>query len=350
MHVNAETRDGSVRSVAVWDERIERRTRDAYLSALVAGDRDQCLFMSNVLAGRGVTAAELVRELYAPAQIAIGEMWQQGLVSVAEEHVATSITEDCIMEVVSPPAGRTRVGRILLAGSEGDGHTLAVRMVAGVWRALGWDVVTISPTLPADDLAVMAHGDASAVAGVSCSMTSNLVGAWHTISALRVAGLRVIVGGRAFDRDPALALRLGADAYAADPVEASDLVRRWLPEPGPLSREPALAAELPEIDRVWSAIPRIVEDALVLAHDLGPVDVEVDVLRDDLTLVARSATSAALVGDPRIFAEHLEWYRDGAAARALDEGVADILAAAVDRMLPAGSTAVRGGMAAAFSR
>jgi methanogenic corrinoid protein MtbC1 len=347
--VNADTRD-VVLSDAVKDARIDRPTRDSFLGALLSGDREQCLSISSGLVGRGVGAGALVRDLYAPAQIAIGQMWQQGQVSVAEEHVATSITEDCMMQVLSPLAGGDQVGRILLTGAEGDGHTLAVRMVSQVWRALGWDVVTISPTLPADDLAMTAHGDAAGIAGVSCSMSSNLVGAWHTISALRVAGLRVVAGGRAFDEDPALALLLGADAYVADAVEAGDLVNGWLPQLDRDPREPALATELPEVDRVWSAIPRIVEDALLLAHDLGPVDAEADVLREDLALVARSATSAALVDDSRIFAEHLDWYREGAVARGMDAGVADILAAAVDRMLPAGSTAVRRSMAAAFSR
>lgn len=302
-----------------------------------------------VLRTRGVPVGGLVRRLFDPALKRIGHMWQDRQITVADEHVATAITEECLNAAAAGIAPPVRRGRVLLTVAEGEWHTLPLRMVALVWRELGWDVVAVSPSLPTEDLVAMAYDDPCTVGAVSCAMTSNLVGAWHCVAAMRLAGMRVVVGGGAFEAEPRLADRIGADAHAIDPVHAGETLVQWLREAPLPSREPALKNVLPEIDRVWTSLPRSVEDAIGLIPQLGPVDIKQDLLRDDLTLVARAATAAALVGAPEVLADHLDWYRSRSATRGDDGTVADTLVAALGRMLPPGSATVRHIMAAAVS-
>lgn len=320
--------------------------QDHYLAAVLEGREDLATAIVDMILLRDVPPAVIVHELIAPVQVKIGALWQQGRIGVPEEHIATAIAETCLQLPRINGSIETRRGRVLLASAEGEWHTVPVRMVALVWQSLGWEVVTITPSAPSPQLYDLARGDASVVAGVSCSSASNLVGAWKTVTALRAAGMRVIVGGRIFDRAPNLAHIVGADAYDADPERAAD----WLEEARvsrKMVRGPVLQDEWERLEQVWQALPKVVEDSLRLAPHLAPLAISQTHAREHLRLIASTSVSAALVDMPQLLTDHMTWCREVLAARGVDESFADVLVAAIDRELPEGSARVRSLLATA---
>lgn len=141
------------------------RHLDAYLAAVLEGDRRVDIDVALALVDRGVPAERLITGFLRPAQVAIGTGWQEGKWGVALEHRASAITESALQAVTEvalrtpgaiPEGSR---GRAVVACSEGEWHVLPGRMGAEILRLRGLDALLIGPSVPADDLAAMLGAD-----------------------------------------------------------------------------------------------------------------------------------------------------------------------------------------------
>lgn len=319
--------------------------RDVLVGLLMSGEEHRAQDMVQALVAQGASPPLVISELLGPAMATVGQQWQDGQVSIAQEHRATAIAEG-ILGTLLAGVPRPRAGqRVWLTGVEGEWHTLPARLVAGVWQCLGWEVVSLTPSLPADELRGLADADPSTLAGVSCSLAANLVPAWETISALRAAGFRVIAGGRGFQVAPGLATVLGADAHVHDPIAASATLAQWAHLAPYPQRSPTRWEEWLQVREVWHALPALVEDATWLARELADMPVADDVLRMDLTLIARTAVAAVLCGQPLLLSTHLQWYTALGDPAHDDRAVRIELLSCLERVLPPGD-AVREVLAA----
>ena len=71
-----------------WDDQVE-----TYLGALGRGDRASALGQVRGLRTEGHDVMVIIRQLLAPAQLQVGELWVSDTWSVAQEHAATAISE-----------------------------------------------------------------------------------------------------------------------------------------------------------------------------------------------------------------------------------------------------------------
>lgn len=325
----------------VTDE-VPALARAVFTEMLVDGDDRAALDVARGLRARGVTTVDLATHLVAPALEAVGRRWQQNTVSVAVEHRATAIAEGVLQELVAGADSRAvPLGRVLLTGVEGEWHTMPARIVAAVWRVLQWDVFALTPSLPADELTDLVRHDTSGIAAVSCSLPGNLLAAWQTIGVLRAAGLRVLVGGRAFDAHPGLAEQLGADAHRLDPLSGHEVLLAWTSLPPLPSRAAVALPGIQEVAEVWHQIPQMVPAIMTLAEELSGVRMPGPVLQEDLQLLVRTALSAAALNRTEVFTGHVVWYREVLAANRADPRTADVLVDALGRVLPADAERVR---------
>ena len=311
---------------------------DLLTGLLRAGDAAsaQQFVDSQLRAGMGRVA--VIEGLLGPAIARIGQLWQEGGVSVAVEHRATNIVEALLRFTLQGVPAAVRGHRVLLTGVEGEWHVMPARLVAGVWNCLGWDVVALTPSLPAEDLRALAKAEHTRIAGVSCSLVSNLVPAWQVITVLRSCGYRVVVGGRAFDVVSGVAQALGADAHERDPVRASDVLADWVGAARLPSRPAVRAQAWAQIEPVWFHLPSLVEQAAVVAAELAAVSMSADTLRQDLSLIARTSCAAALTGQAELLGQHMSWYRALLEASGIDPATGHALIWSLERVLPAGES------------
>jgi methylmalonyl-CoA mutase cobalamin-binding subunit len=163
---------------------------------------------------------------------------------------------------------------VVVACAEGDDHSLPARMVAAYLTYVGWRVIFLGATLPADDLGAYLADEQPAVLLLSCSSTANLVGARACVRVSHDAGVPVVVGGRAFGAGPGRAQAIGADVWINDPTALDELAGEgW----------DVVAAEtqaLPagEVSALSEAVPALVEAAIAS----GPLEVSLASARDDL--------------------------------------------------------------------
>ncbi len=332
---------------------------DRYLTALEAGDRAAALAVVRELRTDGYDALSLMREVLTPAQLRVGELWVQDRWSVAQEHVATAISEAALTmlalereaEASAPPGAPL----VLVGCVEQEWHALPALMVAEHLRADGVAVSYLGANSSAQHLVRHVHETGPRAVLLSCSLSTFLPLARRQIEAVRETGTPVVVGGAAFDAAGRRAATLGANGYAATGPEAAAVVRGLPSAVGvaaPLTHPGAEEAFLVFGDREELAdeVERVLFQGLgATASPAGPGGCWLPVLDDQMPHLVGAVAGALVTGDSTIVTDALAWaeavlaHRDAPAAlgpalrRALRTAVHDVPVAA--RMLDSLQTA-----------
>lgn len=290
----------------------------------------------------GTPVQRITSEVLAPAQVRVGELWQQGDWSVADEHAATAVTETAVLALghASRPRTASQQRHIVLACPEGEWHTLPARMTAVVATSPSTRVTTLGPSLPADQLARrLSAGDVDLLA-VSCTMPINLLGAASCIRVAHEHDVAVIVGGRAFGDSPLRAKALGADGWSNDPAALL----------GSPPAQTGVAVEAPlevlMLDAVDAAVVELAYERMVAAFPrLATMNPSQQArTREDFGWMARYTAAALLTGDPLIVDELLLWLCSllaGRVSTAIITTSALLLADAVEPDAPRGADLLR---------
>lgn len=271
----------------------------------------------------------------------VGELWETGQWSVADEHAATGVTETALSALVH--AGRTRRDtdalHVVFACVEGEWHTLPARMAAAVAASSGARVTVLGPSLPADQLRRrLTAGDVDVLA-LSSTMPSNLLGAARCVAAAHAVDVPVLVGGRAFGAGPRRAYAIGADAWASDVAGAlSTRVMRA----GRQCDIPLEALLLDSVDDGTLGLAR--ERVLAELPHLSTTGEPQACLLEDLRWMARFTGAAVLTSDAVIVDDLLAWLcrlRDGQFAAEVIATCARLLADTLAVTCPVGAEVLR---------
>lgn len=197
-----------------------REAAASYLAEVRYGRRNAAAEILTRMADAGVSPLDIYEHVVADSQRRIGELWQSGQLSVAQEHVATAATEFALARFyshVEPPSAHR--GNVVVCGVQGELHQVGARIVADALEFDGWNVSFLGTNLPAEDVVTFAVAHDAVVAALSVTYESNVPNASALISALRQdgpPGIRIIVGGRPFRSSRDLWRRIGADACGTD--------------------------------------------------------------------------------------------------------------------------------------
>jgi methanogenic corrinoid protein MtbC1 len=195
--------------------------------ALIAGDVQGARRLCDDCWRASGGYVELATGLFQPALYDIGTAWQRNQITVAQEHLATSISQTLLtgfyLQSLSeaPPDGR---GTALFAGVEGNYHALGLRMVADAFELAGWSVQALGANTPTD--ALVGHIDRTRpdVVGLSVSLVQQLPTLQRAVGRIRAElGSRcpvVLVGGLPTNQFEPAWRWVGADAWAADAAQA----------------------------------------------------------------------------------------------------------------------------------
>lgn len=131
-----------------------------YLDAVRAADAPGAFRIAAGALAAGMTIPELYQRVIAPAMHQIGELWARGALTVADEHLATSLTHR-VLAALRPPvwvgvgsehdSGAAK-GRVMLAAVEGEQHVLGLRMAADVLEDAGFETIYLGADVPIGSL------------------------------------------------------------------------------------------------------------------------------------------------------------------------------------------------------
>jgi methanogenic corrinoid protein MtbC1 len=144
----------------------------AFAAALLSGDEIAAEIAIREAMDANLTSADIDDEIIAPALWLVGELWERGEISVADEHIATEICMRVLaLQREARRIARERRGRrIMLAAPEGELHTVALHMVGYLLREARYDVVMLGADVPAFALAASASRLQPAVVCLSSTM------------------------------------------------------------------------------------------------------------------------------------------------------------------------------------
>jgi len=211
---------------------IEEAYQD-YLAAVKAGDRRRAMLAVDRGRAAGFDLPTLYLEVFQPTLREIGRLWQENRLTVAEEHLATAITQSAMLRLYGELEIPQSTGPALIAAcAETERHEIGLRMLCDFMDLAGWKTVFLGASVPAESLVQMIRERQPDVVALSASIAPHLPQLRTTISAVRgAAGGKqplVLVGGRPFLDQPGLVESVGADLVANDAAEAAALLReRW---------------------------------------------------------------------------------------------------------------------------
>jgi len=173
----------------------------AYTVALLIGDEVAAETTIRDALDSRLTMAEIDDEIIAPALWYVGELWQRGEITVADEHLATEISLRVLAlhrEAHRLVAHRSRA-TVMLAAPSGERHIVALEMVADLLRDAGYRVLNLGADVPSAALAIAAERHKPDVIVMSATMPGGgdrMVIAADEVQE-RIPGARFVVGGRA---------------------------------------------------------------------------------------------------------------------------------------------------------
>jgi len=207
---------------------------DAYLAAVREGDRRRAFLIVDEARAAGVELEAIYLEIFQPTLREIGRLWQENELSVAEEHLATAITQAAMARLFEQSfRWQASTGRSLIAAcADTERHEIGLRMLCDLLEMRGWDTTYLGATVPVDALVAMIRRVRPSAVALSVAIAPHLPRLRAMIRAIR-AGAEgdppvIVVGGRPFLEDPELATRLGADLTAVDAAEAVAALERRL--------------------------------------------------------------------------------------------------------------------------
>lgn len=200
-----------------------------YVAAAVTGRRHHALAIVEEVVREVESPVDLYVDVFQNALYDVGRRWQRGGLTIAEEHMATATTQ-FILGVLSQRAPRRTPhrGAAVVIGVHGDQHAVGVTIIGQVLEDDGWDVRFVGTNVPNDKVLSIVERERPALLGVAVTLVRHVDVARELIAAVRErgeGGPRIVVGGAAFQQDPALWKSVGADGFATDARTAAEVAR-----------------------------------------------------------------------------------------------------------------------------
>ena len=207
-----------------------------YVAALREGDRREAFRVIDEARLGGLDLGDLYIEVFQPAMREVGRLWQENEVTVADEHLATAITQAAMARAFEQAYSGEASGRpsLIAACADLERHEVGLRMICDLLDVRGWETTYLGATVPIDSLVTMTARKRPEVVALSVAIAPHLPRLRLMIEQIRALvpdPPLILVGGRPFLADPALAGRLGADLTAPDARSAVELLEQRFPSP-----------------------------------------------------------------------------------------------------------------------
>jgi methanogenic corrinoid protein MtbC1/DNA-binding XRE family transcriptional regulator len=201
-----------------------------YIAALLAGDEREAERVVADALQRGLPAETIYREVLTPALVEVGESWQRGELSIAKEHLATSLTLEQLGHIRDGVRRRQSIeAEVVVAAVAGERHFVATRMIADLFHFDGWDVSHLGPDTPTVDLVAFARERRADLIVLSASQRELLPVVIEAVEQLKALDHHptVFLGGAGL-AGAGEGAEIGADLVSSDPAEAVRAAREFL--------------------------------------------------------------------------------------------------------------------------
>lgn len=175
-----------------------------YLNALLDGDKKQCSQIVQKLINNNVGMKEIFMELFQRSMYRIGLLWEKERCTIADEHIATRITEGLIELVSNSFMNEKRIGKLaLITCIDKEFHDLGARMVAGYFEANGWNTIFAGSNTPEQDIIHIIKEKQPDIVGISIGFYININRLIKLVQVIKenFPEQEILVGGQALSEE-----------------------------------------------------------------------------------------------------------------------------------------------------
>jgi MerR family transcriptional regulator, light-induced transcriptional regulator len=196
-------------------------SRDVFLAAILNGQRQAALNIVEEALRAGHSHVDIYVDVVADALHRVGKLWELNRVSVAQEHMATALTQFVISSIYpkmipnSPPRGQ-----MVVTGVAGEMHQIGANLVADAMESKGWSVRFLGSNSPLHSILQAIKESSADVLCISTTLVANLPSAAQLIRSVRDdrkdRAPRIVVGGAAYRYSPQFVDEIGSVVIALD--------------------------------------------------------------------------------------------------------------------------------------
>jgi len=186
--------------------------------SLVAGCEEEA---ANILIGahlQGAVLTKIFDDAFCPAMRRIGELWYDGDLSIAQEHIATRVASNAVLKLRNVlPVPKMNGELAMCCALEGDFHELPTHLAQTVLENEGWEVLNFGANTPLYSLAEEILQHAPELICISATMMGDVerLSRDYKVFTEQIGKLKIpiVFGGRAF-ADEQIRRRFPANLYA----------------------------------------------------------------------------------------------------------------------------------------
>lgn len=203
---------------------------DRLFEALVSGDRPRARAVVAEQSKQGANPEVLHTDLFWPTYEMLDKLFRQDQITVLAHNCATRLLRVLIdqnaarllADKQSKQTGRT----VFACCGPSEGSELGAQIAVDILESSGFNVRFAGGAVPADEIQALVQQDRPQVLLMFCSEPRDLPEIRGLIDNLHEVGAcpntQIVVGGGVFNRAEELAEEIGADLWAADPLELVD--------------------------------------------------------------------------------------------------------------------------------
>lgn len=172
-----------------------------FLAALLEGDRVTCSQKVNDFLNSGHTINQLYEGVLKRALYEVGELWEEGKISVATEHLASAIVESLLNMLYLSIISDKKINKtVVVSCVENELHQIGIKMVSDVFEIHGWNAYFLGANTPTKELVDFVKTTNPTILALSLSLYFHLPELESMIQSIRkeFPELLILVGGQAF--------------------------------------------------------------------------------------------------------------------------------------------------------
>ena len=191
-------------TAAVVKSETDKSVQDILTECISAIKNYKAKQLESILlnASTKLTQPILIEELIVPLVYKVGDMWHEGEIRVANEHLASSVIRSFMFNLLESYSINDSAPIMVSATPLGQEHELGALIAGVVAASSGWKVIYLGSSLPAEEIgAVVSHLNAKVIALsiIYPNDDPHLKRELKKLHQLLPRGVCVVVGGRAIN-------------------------------------------------------------------------------------------------------------------------------------------------------
>ena len=199
-----------------------------FIDILRVGDQNGINHFVNACSDAGFTSHNIYMNIIFPSLVQIGELWSQGKISIAEEHMCTEITKSAMSLIDQQVKYKNSNDlKAVLACVKDETHYLGAKMFSDFLTWDGWKCDFLGQDNPPTTIADWVGKVNPEVVGLSIVMEEHFDNLLETIEQIQSLNqeCQIIVGGILTDNHKIKLNEIGMKNAFSNPIEALDWIR-----------------------------------------------------------------------------------------------------------------------------